>query len=213
MKTSESLKNLATALVKAQALFNEPKKTKQAYNYKYAPMEECRNATIEGLTTHGLSVVQLPVTDEGKAGVSTMLLHSSGEFVGSDYMITAKQSPQDLGSLITYLRRYSYMAILGLAPEDDDGLSAMPNKQTMSQQRPAPKKPSTPTKPVSEKDLDMNKPYDLSKSNKYFGVAYKDVPTQVLQKDVTWWNTKNLDSGVQKDRVAYAAAVLKTRGA
>jgi len=132
MNKSEKINELATALVKAQAEFGEPKRTKEGYGYFYAPMEEVRRAVIKPLTSNGLSVVQLPCDgDNLSVSVSTMLVHTSGQFIEASYKVKpSKNQPQDMGGAITYLRRYALMAVLGLAPEDDDARNvSTPNKK------------------------------------------------------------------------------------
>lgn len=112
---------LVKALVTAKKEFKELKRTKKAYNYYYAPMEECLEATEKALLNNGLVVIQNVVSNEEKIGVVTMIAHESGQHLEKIfYWDLAKRDPQSLGSAITYFRRYSYMAMLGLAPEDDD---------------------------------------------------------------------------------------------
>lgn len=84
-------------------------------------------------------MLQPTVHIEGKSFVRTLLLHESGEFLGSDTeIVCAKQNdPQALGSAISYARRYGLQALLGLAAEDDDGEKAM-----VRQPKEAPKAPT-----------------------------------------------------------------------
>lgn len=131
METSESLSNLATSLAKAQKKFKPAVKDSKAYGYNYADMATVREAVIDALSEFELSVIQHPIATLNETiGVMTMLLHSSGEFIKEYYELPLTQPnkgntfPQMIGSCITYYRRYALMAILGLAPEDDDGQSA-----------------------------------------------------------------------------------------
>ena len=157
----------------------------------YAPMEECRAACIDSLTKYGLTVIQFPISEDERAGVETILTHSTGQFISNEYTIKAKQSPQELGSLITYLRRYSYMAVLGLAPEDDDGLSAMPKKQASN--------------------TDLNKAtYDLSKKSPLFGKPYSEIDTETLKQAWDFWG-KQETKGAQKTKVEVLKQVLDKR--
>ena len=122
------LKELFAALVRAQSMFEDVVKDTQAYNYKYSTLSGVRDAVIDALSKCGLTVIQFPVTTEDhRIGVETILAHESGQSIGKTFAVTsAKSDPQSIGSLITYLRRYSLMAVLGIAPEDDDGEAAMP---------------------------------------------------------------------------------------
>jgi hypothetical protein len=62
MRMSEKIDLLIGALSKAQLQFSEPKKTKQAYNYKYSPMDEVRAATIQALSDNDLYIYQNPIS-------------------------------------------------------------------------------------------------------------------------------------------------------
>jgi hypothetical protein len=76
------------------------------------------SSTKEDLTREGLAVTQL-CEDEG--AVTTMLIHTSGEFISSKLTLKpVKDDPQGRGSCLTYSRRYAYAAILGLVSDDDD---------------------------------------------------------------------------------------------
>lgn len=132
MNSSENISTLAAALVKAQKAFTPA--LKQAVNphfkSKYVDLASAIEAAQPALLENGIAVLQ------GAAGeissqsitVTTRLLHSSGEWIEDCLTLPAATrgdfSAQSAGSAITYARRYSYMAILGFAPEDDDGNGA-----------------------------------------------------------------------------------------
>ena len=84
-------------------------------------------ACMDALNDQGVAVVQAPSTlPDGAVAVETMLLHKSGQWMSET--VTGKpkdDGPQALGSVITYLRRYSLAAFAGVAPEDDDAEAAM----------------------------------------------------------------------------------------
>lgn len=106
------------------------------FRSKYADLASAWDACRLPLARHGLSVVQCPTADGARVTVRTILLHESGERIASDLTITAQRqlkdgggwekvdSPQAVGSTITYARRYSLMAMVGIAPDDDDGEAA-----------------------------------------------------------------------------------------
>lgn len=125
---SEKLDALAAALAAAQGEFETVGKTETNpfFKSKYAGLPSVVKAASPVLTKHGLSVVQLPGHDELGHTLTTMLLHSSGQFIAETMRLKpTKDDPQGLGSAITYGRRQSYMAALGLvADEDDDGNAA-----------------------------------------------------------------------------------------
>jgi hypothetical protein len=127
MNKSESIKELASALSKAQAMIEGAikDKTNPAFRSKYADLGACWDACRDPLTKHGLSVMQLPMIGEGSVRLETILMHSSGEFISSEMQIpVSKHDAQGYGSALTYARRYALCAFVGIAPEDDDGNGA-----------------------------------------------------------------------------------------
>ena len=122
------LKNLAAALCKAQAEMEGAKKdaNNPHFNRKYADMASVWSAIREPLSKNGLSVVQLLRSVQGGVEVETILLHTSGEQIGGTFSIPAsKTDAQGFGSAATYARRYALMALVGVAPEEDDGNAAV----------------------------------------------------------------------------------------
>lgn len=118
---------LAAALAKAQAEVGGAAKSKKNPHFKssYADLSEVWDACRPALVKHGLSVVQMPSADGQRVTVTTLLLHESGESLSSALTMTAAQdTPQAIGSCITYARRYALAAMVGVAPEDDDGNAA-----------------------------------------------------------------------------------------
>jgi hypothetical protein len=125
---SPEIEKLAAALSLAQKSIQAAKKDKQAHNYKYADLAECWTAAREALTENGLAVSQWPLTAGKRVTITTLLLHSSGQWIKGSFAMDAKDSyPQAVGSCITYGRRYGFCAAIGIAPEDDDGKAAMPD--------------------------------------------------------------------------------------
>lgn len=128
---------LAAALAKAQAAFPVIKRDKQvtvrsdrtgkSYSFKYAPLDAILDAVRKPLADNDLAVTQLLDGDD----IVTMLLHSSGGSLTGRMPLPNNGTVQDLGSAITYLRRYSIQALLGIAAEeDDDGNRASGNDAT-----------------------------------------------------------------------------------
>ncbi len=106
-----------------------------SFSYKYAPLDEVLNLVRPILSKHGLSVIQAPVMSEGMVGVTTTLLHESGEWIEFEPILLKmdKQSAQGAGSAITYARRYSISAVLGISSEDDnDANSIEPSTRNQS---------------------------------------------------------------------------------
>lgn len=125
MTTSESIKQLATALVGFHKEVGKVAKdaANPFFKSKYAPLSSILDAIDGPLVNNGLSVVQFP---EGENGLTTRLVHTSGEWMEATYsMKPAKDDPQGRGSAITYQRRYAVGAVLSLnIDEDDDGNKA-----------------------------------------------------------------------------------------
>lgn len=135
MRQSESIAKLAAALVKAQAEVENA--TKNADNphlgSKYANLEEVLRVVKPVLSAHGLAVVQLPGIEGDSVTVETVLIHESGEWLAGVSgaplpigRVNRKGEPipvgaQDVGSAITYLRRYALAAVASITQEDDDG--------------------------------------------------------------------------------------------
>ena len=127
MKTSTDTKDLFAALAKAQGEMRGAEKDGNNPHFKssYATLASVWDACRAPLSKNGLAIVQTLEKSESGWIVETLLTHSSGEFIsGSCPVVSAQQSMQSLGSGLTYARRYSLMAIVGLAPEDDDGENA-----------------------------------------------------------------------------------------
>lgn len=93
---------------------------------KYATLASIYDACRGALSKNGIAVVQAPFNAGSDIGVTTLLGHKSGEWMRSSLAVKpAKFDAQGAGSAITYLRRYSLAAMVGVAPEDDDGNAAV----------------------------------------------------------------------------------------
>lgn len=122
MNRSESIKEIAAALAKAQAKIRNAAqdKTNPAFRSKYADLASVWEACRQHLSDNGIAVVQAPAADGPKVTVTTMLVHTSGEWMSADLTITAvKGDPQGIGSAVTYARRYGLASMVGVAPGDD----------------------------------------------------------------------------------------------
>ena len=131
------MKNIASALVKAQKAFGPALKTSTNPHFKsrYADLSACVEAVIEGLNANGIMLMQPCHESETGVTVETLFVHESGETLsaGKLHVPAAKQDPQGYGSALTYARRYSLMAACGIAPEDDDGNAASQQKKPVQQ--------------------------------------------------------------------------------
>lgn len=134
MNKSETIAELAKALCKAQSeMMGAAKDAKNPFfKSNYADLSSVVKAVKEPFANNGLSYSQFPISDEKGAGVSTILMHSSGEFLQSDLILPlSKKDAQGAGSAITYARRYALQSLAGIPSEDDDGnlASTAPKQQ------------------------------------------------------------------------------------
>lgn len=125
MNKSQSITELAKALCMAQAEMGGAVKASDNPFFKssYADLASVIKVVKPAFFKHGLSFVQLPVTSEGGkgVGVSTMLMHNSGEWLESEYLLPMdKVTPQGAGSAITYARRYALSSLCGIPQVDSD---------------------------------------------------------------------------------------------
>lgn len=127
MNHSEQINEIAAALSKAQAVIAGAVKDSVNPHFKsaYADLASVWEACRKPLTDHGLSVAQTAATEDGRVGVTTLLMHASGQWISDTLVMKpTKDDPQGVGSCITYARRYALAAMVGVAPEDDDGNAA-----------------------------------------------------------------------------------------
>jgi len=126
MNQSTSISALSKALVSAQSEFRavEMNAVNPFFKSKYADLGAVIESAKPILKARGLAVSQLVEGDAGQVGITTMLVHESGEFISSTVTIpvSGQNVAQEAGKAVTYLRRYSLASILGLyADEDTDG--------------------------------------------------------------------------------------------
>jgi hypothetical protein len=137
MNRSESIKEFAVAFAKAQGMMEAAKKSaaNPYFKSKYADLAEVVASIKQALESNGLSYLQSFSTayhadEEDRTwwvNVSTLILHSSGEWIESTVpMPLTKLDPQSMGSVTTYGRRYGLQTAMGLPADDDDAESAMP---------------------------------------------------------------------------------------
>jgi len=144
---SDTVKEIATALSNFQCKMTAVKKdsTNPFYKSKYASLDTIWETIRKPLAENGLSVAQTMDVDNDKSVLETTLYHTSGEWISGVQLINpVKPDPQSQGSAITYARRYSLSAILGLVSDDDDDA----NTATKPAQT-APIKPGSPTAEAS----------------------------------------------------------------
>ena len=168
MKKSESIKELAAALAKAQAEMKPAifDCVNPHFKSKYASLTAVWEAARGPLAKHGLSVLQRFESGEPMV-MSTLLAHASGEWIESDYPIKpVKTDPQGYGSAISYARRYSLAALLGIVSDSDDDANAASGKPAQTREV-APqaaqfREPSPPLQPQPKAAPKPAEPVDSS---------------------------------------------------
>ena len=172
MNKSESIKELATALNKAQAEmpFASMDSVNPFFKSKYADLGSIISTAKPVLAKHGLSISQNVEGADSMVGVTTLMMHTSGEWMESSVFLpveSSKSIAQAAGSTITYLRRYAYAAILGIyADEDTDA------EGTKTVTKPA-------SKPTFGKAITLEDTQETLNSK---GIKYGDIPVDTLKQ-------------------------------
>jgi len=157
-RSSETIGTIAAALAKAQAELVNPEKSLVATirpdghgaaerSFRYAPLSSGLDIVRKTLSQHEIATVQTTAIDQaaGIVNLTTMLAHSSGEWIASDWPVCAiaeTARPHRMGAALTYARRYALFTLVGIAGEDDidapDLLAPMPPES--GAEKPAPDK-------------------------------------------------------------------------
>lgn len=166
MQRSEQINELAAALAKAQGAMKaaELDRANPFFKSKYATLASIWTAARIPLSMNGLSVAQVPDWTPEGLQLTTMLMHSSGQYISNTYPINPiKDDPQGIGSALSYARRYTLAAMIGAtSDEDDDGNEAsQPARQNGPQRQQTPVTQQPPaqrqTRPESQTDDDAPK--------------------------------------------------------
>lgn len=158
MRMSESIKDLAAALVLVQLELTPVTKDKvnPFFQSRYVGLESVMPAALALLSKYNIALAQTVGTAEDGIGttLSTTLLHVSGEWLtDTQPLLLAKADAQGQGSAITYARRYGLMSALGIvAEEDDDGNKATPRPRQKAQRKSAAVKSAPKEQPASAQD-------------------------------------------------------------
>jgi hypothetical protein len=133
-RSSETIGTVAAALAKAQAELVNPEKSLVAtirseasgseQSFRYAPLSSGLDIVRKTLSQHQIAIVQTTAVDQtaGVVNLTTVLAHSSGEWIASDWPVCAiseTATPHRMGAALTYARRYALFTLVGIAGEDD----------------------------------------------------------------------------------------------
>jgi len=136
MQTSNSIVNISSALLKAQKNIEGATKgsANPFFRSKYADLNSVMDACKQHLNEQGISVLQPVQSDEHGDYVETTLLHESGEWITSRMkLMVNKQNMQELGSAVSYARRYALQSLVFVGANDDDGEAAVASSRTTTQ--------------------------------------------------------------------------------
>lgn len=208
MQKSESIKNLAISFHKAQSEMSGARKgaDNPFFNSKYANLEEVIHCVKKPFADNGLSFMQFPITHEDRAGVETIIIHESGEWISSEFMLKcSKLDPQGMASAVTYARRYGLQAAAGIPSEDDDGQAAS---------TPAKAKKAAPKKPTASEAMAIALSADVeakwfeiatpTTKEPYAGSTLGDV---VVQKDIEF--LEKMKVYIEKHAAQYPIALKR----
>lgn len=139
-RSSETVAAIATALAKAQielsnpeksavGLISNPSRGEGERTFRYAPLSTGLELVRKSLGGHQIAVLQTTEIDRacGTLNLTTLLMHTSGEWISSDWpvcQLSEVSMPRRMGAALTYARRYSLFALVGIAGEDDADLDA-----------------------------------------------------------------------------------------
>ena len=129
MNTSENIKNIAIAMIEVEKEIKgmTPDAKNPFFKSNYITLDGILEYARPILAKNGIWAFQNAASDGEYVELTTRLVHSSGEYIETDIlkMKPQKNDPQQLGSCITYAKRYQLAAILGISSEiDDDGNKA-----------------------------------------------------------------------------------------
>lgn len=138
MLQSENLTELSASLAKAQAALKAApyNRTNPHFKNKYADLASVLDTIRKPLADQGLSITQTTELRGETFCLVTTLRHVSGQWIASEYPLPQTARPQELGSALTYARRYSLSAMACIAAdEDDDAEGARQNGQVATMKR------------------------------------------------------------------------------
>lgn len=198
MEHSESIAHLAAALSQFQGkVAAVPFDSINPFlKNKYASLGSMIETARPVLSECGLAVSQIVVSYDGLVGVETVLMHSSGEWLSNTAALPAhdekgKSGAQVAGSIVTYLRRYGYAAVLGLYAEEDTDCNVPDQKRAQQSGR----KPSAPheeaeKQPAPSAQRKIMEPYALREFISKQASGYSDLCTPDKAKNlaIKWSN-------------------------
>ena len=191
---SEQINELTAALAKAQGAMKNAtlNRINPHFKSRYADLASVLDAIRGPLANNGLAITQVTEIRDGAFVLRTMLNHVSGQWVASDYPLPSGAKPQEMGSALTYARRYSLSALISIsADDDDDAEGAEKGKQTVE----------VPAGKIDEQQVEwlqtmiVEAGADLPAFLKYLGIKrLEDLTTDKMPKATDALNKKRADT-------------------
>lgn len=189
MITSETIKNISPAMIAVQAEIKgiAPNANNPFFKSNYITLDNMLEVIRPLLTKNRIWLIQEATSEEENVVVVTRLTHSSGEFIQTDKLKMKPQKandPQQLGSCITYAKRYQLSAMLGISSEvDDDGNTSSWGAD----------KPKKITKKMAEEMRELCKKKGISEAYicKFKGITkFEEMNTGIYVQARDWLNKK-----------------------
>jgi len=185
MRTSEQIDQLATAIAAAQGVLKNPPKLKTNPHFKsqYVDLSDGLAAVRECFSKHHLMFIQgTTVTDGGMIVLHTRISHKSGQWIESDYPVGGLGRPQEMGSAMTYARRYALFSMVGIAGEDDDDGNAAQSAET------------APAKAKKADPKQMEPGLSPEDATNLFSIIKAAMEMCINASELTQWATENKDN-------------------
>lgn len=185
---SPQINELAAALAKAQGATQNAfmNRVNPHFKSKYADLSSVLDAIRAPLSANGLSIAQTMFTNEFGSFLQTTLMHSSGQFITSEYPLPGHGAKaHEIGSALTYGRRYSIAAMIcNSADEDDDGDVAMTTSPSVK---------ITKEQLSDIRDIADDVGADVEKLCKFFKVpSLADITTEMMPKVIAALEAKRV---------------------
>ena len=211
MNQSENIETLAAALAKAQGIIANPAfdAINPHFKNRYATLGAHIDAVRGAFPANGLSVVQAIETPErDRVSLTTRILHSSGQWIESTVSASTGAKVQEIGSTVTYLRRYALAAIVGIVgEEDDDGESDRSTRERAPAARPAAAPAPRPSGGAASLTARLATPpaRDKEPTNRIAADAVAPAATETLDAPESSMSTRKV--GEKKFRIARLGGV------
>ena len=214
MNKSESITELAKALPNFQGKMTAVKKdaTNPFYKSKYATLDTIWETIRKPLSENGLSIAQTMNFVNDKSILETTLYHTSGEWISGTQLVNpVKDDPQSLGSAISYARRYSLSAILGIVTDEDDDANIATKPEAKAEP-----KPKSETTAQTKGDITPAQIKKIYASVKEKGITadqaktyLKEVFNKISTKELTISEASRLIEDIEVGKLGGKSALVK----